>query len=132
MTSSGGPSSARAAVATPGKCYKCGHAEQDPVIAGRARRHRTRCCDIALAHSTPTGWPVLGPSGAANAGGALYVLYALSGSWDSSLGFALWISIAITLLLFGGLCLISPRRLAIGATAIAIPSSSRCLCDPLG
>lgn len=49
-------------------------------------------------------WGLLG---LAMAGGALYVLYALSGSWDSSLGFALWISIAITLLLFGGLCLIS-------------------------
>ncbi|HLS69959.1 MAG TPA: cytochrome c biogenesis protein CcsA [Kiloniellales bacterium] len=45
--------------------------------------------------------------GLAMAGGTLFVGYALSGSWDSSLGFALWISIAVTLLIFGGLCLVS-------------------------
>src|SRR5690606_12330188 len=41
------------------------------------------------------------------AGGALFIVYALSGSWDSSLGFALWVSIAVTLLFFAGLCLLS-------------------------
>lgn len=49
-------------------------------------------------------WGLLG---LAAAGGALFVARALSGSWDSSLGFALWISIAITLFLFAGLCLFS-------------------------
>jgi len=54
----------------------------------------------------------------ASVGGALFVLQALfqafSGTWDSSLVSALWISNAVALFLFAGLCLFSSdgRRLA--------------------